>query len=68
MRRFFLKRLKDVSGVSGVGNVAEGVVWDDGTVAVRWLSAKPTTELLNSVDDLLAIHGHEGSTEIEYVD
>jgi len=34
-RRFYLDRRTDVSGVSGTGIVAHGVVWPDGTVTIR---------------------------------
>jgi len=36
----------------------EGVVWTDGTCAIRWLTAKPATAVWASFDDMLAIHGH----------
>ncbi len=36
----------------------EGVVFSDGTVAIRWLTAKRSTAVWASLDDMLAIHGH----------
>ena len=36
----------------------EGVLFSDGTVAVRWLTAKRSTSVWQSMDDMLAIHGH----------
>ena len=36
----------------------EGVVFSDGRVAVRWLTAKRSVSVWDSLDDLLAIHGH----------
>ena len=39
MRLFKLQRKVDCSGVSGTGVVAEGVEFDDGQVALRWLTA-----------------------------
>jgi len=36
----------------------EGVVFRDGTVAVRWLTAKRSTSVWKSFSDFLAIHGH----------
>ena len=36
----------------------QGVVFDDGRVAVRWLTAKRSTSCWDSLDDMLAIHGH----------
>jgi hypothetical protein len=68
MRRFLLDRFEDASGVSGTGFVAEGVVFTDGTVALRWTVELQSTALYDSVDDLLAIHGHDGSTHVQWVD
>jgi hypothetical protein len=42
-RTFVLDRRRDISGVSGTGLVAEGVVWSDGAVALRWSGENPTT-------------------------
>jgi hypothetical protein len=43
----------------------EGVVFSDGRVAVRWLTAKRSVSVWDSFDDLFAIHGHpEYGTEI----
>lgn len=36
MEIFELVRNNDVTGISGVGVVAEGVIFSDGTVALRW--------------------------------
>jgi hypothetical protein len=36
----------------------EGVVFSDGRVAVRWLTAYRSTSTWDSLDDLLTIHGH----------
>lgn len=36
----------------------QGVVFDDGRVAVRWLTAKRSTSSWDSLEDMLAIHGH----------
>ena len=36
----------------------EGVVWTDGTCTIRWLTAKVSTSVWASLDDMLAIHGH----------
>ena len=68
LRRFAMVRHSDPSGVSGVGVVAHGVQFDDGQVAVRWVSEVPSTSLWNSVADLLAVHGHRGATVIHWID
>ena len=36
----------------------EGVVFSDGSVAVRWCTAKKSTSVWASIEDMLAIHGH----------
>jgi hypothetical protein len=61
-------RHSDPSGVSGVGLVAYGVQFDDGHVAVRWVSGSPSTSLWDSVDDLMAVHGHRGATVLHWID
>ncbi|MFD3777327.1 hypothetical protein [Streptomyces sp. NPDC058612] len=67
--RFYLLRHHDVSGVSGEGVVADGVLWPDGTASVRWRGEHPSTVHWDrgqvSVDH---IHGHQGATEIVWVD
>ena len=68
MRRFVLYRVKDVSGISGTGNVAEGVIFTDGKVALRWLTRYRSTALYDTIADVLNIHGHDGSTEVRYAD
>jgi hypothetical protein len=47
----------------------EGVVFSDGTVAVRWLTAHRSTSVWGSLHDLLAIHGHpEYGSELVWED
>jgi hypothetical protein len=62
MRRFELHRRVDVSDVSGVGVVAEGVRLDDNTAVVRWLGNKPSFVLWPDYDHAVAVHGHHGLT------
>jgi len=67
-RRFAMVRYSDPSGVSGVGLVAYGVQFDDGHVAVRWVSDAPSTSLWDGVADLMAVHGHRGATVLHWID
>lgn len=67
-RLFRLERDLDVSGISGTGHVADGVLWPDGAVTVRWLGNRPSTVQWNSLDDLLAINGHGGATRVVWAD
>lgn len=66
--KFHFERSKDISGVSGTGNVAFGVVFDDGQVALHWEGEYASINIYHSLADLLHIHGHEGSTKIVFDD
>jgi hypothetical protein len=78
-RRFELVRTEDVSGTSGTGVVAVGVEYPDGAVHMQWRNAdnedldtdsngcafKPAPDGIEATRE---IHGHEGRTEVRYVD
>ena len=64
MKIFYLKRTEDESGVSGTGRVAQGFIFDNGKVAVSWLSEHPSVTIYDSIGEVHAIHGHGGKTEI----
>jgi hypothetical protein len=67
IRTFYLDRPTDVTGVSGTGIVAYGVVFDDGTTVIRWLGEHRSTVVWPTLEDAQAIHGHHG-TEIVWLD
>lgn len=67
-RLFHLQRDLDVTGVSGGGRVADGVLWPDGTVTVRWRGDKPSTAMWGSLADAQAVHGHGGATRVVFDD
>lgn len=65
---FVLQRHIDHTGISGTGPVAEGVVWSDGTVSLRWrgkLSA--ITYWRDGIPAVEAVHGHGGTTQVRYL-
>jgi len=78
-RRFELVRIEDYSGVSGTGVVATGVEYPDGAVHLQWRNEgnddlntdsngcafKPAPD---GVEATVEVHGHEGRTEIRWVD
>ena len=67
MKTFELIREIDISGVSGTGIVAEGIIFSDGRIAMRWLTETATTVIFDCIEDVQTIHGHNGSTVIRYV-
>lgn len=75
MRRFYLQRDYDPTGVSGLGRVAEGVLFTDGSVTLKWCvpGKPPSTVNYDSVDGLLTIHDHKGTqhqggTRVVFID
>lgn len=68
MKLFQLVRDTDVTGVSGTGVVAEGVVFTDGRVALRWtVGDHKSTVLWDDIESVEIIHGHNGSTRLVYL-
>lgn len=68
-RRFQLQRDVDVSGISGTGTVAEGVMFSDETIAIRWVTGEHhSTVVWADLASVEAIHGHGGATRIVWVD
>jgi hypothetical protein len=76
---FKLVRDVDLTGLSGTGEVAEGVEFSDGTVAVRWAElpedsenykrgVRATTVLFQNIKAVLALHGHNGATRLVWDD
>ena len=67
LRVFHLMRDEDVSGVSGVGRVAVGVVFPSGKVVLEWLGLDMTFGIYDKLDHVERIHGHGGKTRIVFV-
>lgn len=68
-RRLRLRRLHDVTGVSGEGVVAEGVQFSDSRVALRWVvGSARSTVVWDNISEAIAVHGHDGNTVLEWVD
>lgn len=64
MQTFELHRVEDETGVSGTGRVAQGVIFDNGRVAMTWLTKTSSVAIYNSIEDVRTIHGHGGKTLI----
>ncbi len=84
VRRFELHRDQDVSGVSGVGVVADGVQFPDpctfifpdggraempaGWVRLIWRGELTSTVLWENAAMAERVHGHNGATRLVWVD
>jgi len=64
VKEFYLNRVEDESGVSGTGRIAQGVILDNGKVALTWLSEHPSVTIYDNIGEVRAIHGHAGKTEL----
>jgi hypothetical protein len=64
MKMFWLSRKQDVSGVSGVGIVAEGVEFHDGQCVISWFGQLHSINVYPDITTLITVHGHGGSTEV----
>lgn len=62
IKEFYLKRVEDESGISGVGVVARGVVLPSGAVALEWQTFHSSICIYKNIGDVEAIHGHNGKT------
>jgi len=62
MKLFELRRTVDESGVSGTGTVAQGVIFDNGWCALTWLTEHTSVAFYTSIEEVIAIHGHNGKT------
>jgi len=67
-KRFVLNRMEDATGTSGTGIVAEGVMFSGGKIALTWFSHYGAVNVYDSIQVVENIHGHEGRTQIEWLD
>ncbi len=67
MKLFYLNRKEDISGISGTGIVAEGVQFSNGKCVVAWLTDYKSVAIYDNIEDLQAVHCHEGKTIIEWI-
>lgn len=67
MQEFYLKREEDVSGTSGTGVVARGVILPSGKCVLEWTSFHTSVAIYNNIQDVELIHGHGGKTKVVLV-
>lgn len=75
MKTFMMYRREDISDTHDENQVNppeepqfQGIEFDNGKVAICWLTPKSSVSVWDSMDDMLAIHGHpEYGSELEWV-
>jgi len=69
-RRFELHRDEDVTGVSGTGVVAEGILFTDNVAVLHWTSQWPSSVVHyeRGLESIEHVHGHNGKTRIVFLD
>ena len=68
MKRFYLERLIDESGISGIGIIADGIMFSNGQVVLCWRTFTSSLGIYQTLDDMIRIHGHNGKTIIQWID
>ena len=68
MKRFYMYRKTDESGVSGTGMVVEGVLLSNTKCIASWRTVHKSVAVYDSLAEMEAIHGHDGSTVMIWVD
>ena len=68
IRRFKLHRTADVSGISGLGYVAEGCQFYNGWIALTWYGKFLSLYWYPNMETLDGLHGHQGATKAEWID
>lgn len=64
VKPFYMDRSEDVTGTSGIGIVAQGMITSiDDQVFTTWLSETPSFTIHQSLDTAKYIHGHNGKTQ-----
>lgn len=64
MKLFELRRAEDESGISGTGTVAQGVIFDNGTCVLTWLTEHTSVAMYQNIETVARIHGHNGKTKV----
>jgi len=68
MKQFYLHRIEDISGVSGTGIIAHGMILPSGRVVMEWVTTHKSIAIYDSIDEIQLLHAHKGKTNLVYVD
>lgn len=62
--QFYLERVQDVNGVSGLGIVARGCILPSGKCVLEWQTFNSSVCIYNNIQDVHTIHNHKGKTKV----
>lgn len=68
MKPFYLNRKEDHTGISGTGIVARGLIFPSGKCVMEWQTKHTSVAVYDSIEEVRAIHGHDGKTEVVVCD
>lgn len=68
LRRFWLNRAQDMSGVSGTGLVACGTQLPTGRCVIEWFGEVRGLDIYDNIGEVVKVHGHEGATKVVWID
>jgi hypothetical protein len=68
IKRFYLNRKKDISGVSGTGIIAYGAILPSKRVVMEWVTKHKSIAIYDSIEEIQLLHAHKGKTELIYID
>lgn len=66
-RRFYLVR-DDHDVVNSAGQVAEGILFSSGKVALNWIAKPSSLQTFDSMADLMAVQDRNGITRVQWQD
>lgn len=66
IKTFKLVRLEDATGISGTGVVAFGAQLPSGKCVLEWREPYKSIGLYDDLTTLVAVHGHNGMTVVEW--
>lgn len=67
LKQFYLNRKEDVSGVSGTGIIAQGVIFPSGKVVMEWATSYGSIAIYENINEIQVLHANKGKTELIYI-
>lgn len=64
LQEFYLLRIKDIHGISGLGIVARGIILPSHRVVMEWVMPHETITYFQNIGEVSAIHSHGGATKV----